>query len=492
MELSKILDSQVSSGLTDKIYRTNINEIQTEDDKQTSELYEVNIFGNVVQIAPGLTIKDTQYPKLIYCYVYAIVKNKVKAKLGIVEDLTTTPPVFFDISLIEDGRLRLFDVYEQNPELIKDLEYVPNTTEKVKDKQLESGYIEMNENVFDYFIREIKDGITTSEQYKEISEELKDENKRKKDTKTNDEIRKALDTYKKAISDEKTRTNKKVYYFNKNVINDIRKYVTNINKLSEILFILHIVLKNFNFIVIDDNEIVHDINKYRLFNRTPENNSLPYIVVQWKDDMPMLIGKYDSYKILPQKYTGVMIEPIKRPRTIKNSESVEAKPSRKTTSMKESESSTAAEPLPPPKEVKPSRKTTSMKETESAAAAPPLPPPKEVKPSRKTTSMKETESAAAAPPLPPPKEVEVKPVRTSALSSAKPLTSLKELEQKLRDDNNDDDEYSRKPKTKTSLKSDSQPKQVVQEVESLLNSNENEPKKIPNPKSTQRLKKGLK
>jgi hypothetical protein len=450
MELSKVLDSQVSSGLTDKIYRTNINEIQAEDDKQTSELYEVNIFGNVIQIAPGLTIKDTQYPKLVYCYVYAILKNKVKAKLGIVEDLTTTPPVFFDISLIEDGRLRLFDVYEQNPDLIKELEYVQNTTEKVKEKQLESGYTEMNENVFDYFIREIKDGIPTSEQYKEISEELKDEVKREKDKKTNDEVRKALDIYKKSISEEKAKSGKKVYYFNKNVINDIRKYVNNINTLSEILFIIYVVLKNFNVIVIDENESVYNMNKYRPFSRTPENESFPYLVVQWKDDMPMLIGKYDSYKILPQKYTGIETDPIKRPRTVKKSEVSEAKPSRKTST------------------------TTTISRKESEAAAPPLPPP--------------------------PAEAKL-----SKLMASQPFKSLKEIQKELENDNND--EYPEDPiiKKKSLLSKQSvkppipphqPPPPVVEEIEGLLDSNDNDvqpqSKKIPNPKSTQRLKKIMK
>ncbi len=299
MELSKIIDSQVSSGLTPKIYRTNINEIEPNDDKQKSELYEINVFDHILQIAPGLTIKDKEYKDLTYCYIYVILKNKVKAKLGIVEELTDSPPVIFDISLIEDGRLRLFDVYEQNPELIKELEYVQVSREKEAEPTYTGpGYEEMDENVFDYIIKEELKNQTSEKTitgYENLSKQTKDSIKQSQYPEEQKIIVEILGMYKKPIVDAKKN-------MSETAINILKNGVKNISQLCASLLLLSISLKTFNFIILDETDEVVKLNNYRAFTTFPLVETLPYFIVKWENNMPHLIEKYNSFSLLPDKY----------------------------------------------------------------------------------------------------------------------------------------------------------------------------------------------
>lgn len=300
MELSKIIDSQVSSGLTEKRYRTNINEINPEDNKQQSELYEINVFGHILHIAPGLTIKDKEYPKLVYCYIYAILKNKVKAKLGIVEELTDSPPEIFDISLIEDGRLRLFDVYEQNPDLIRELEYVGNAeTEKSMREQREkpAGYEKMNINIFEYIKSIITSKINGKPGHDEIKLELKNDDKKGEYPSYHKILKGILSIYTKILVEKKA-------YITKEVVDEIKIHAKDMNSLCAILVILEIGIKKFNIIVLDNNDtVVKEINYYRKFTNTPINKDLEYLIVKFtEDNEPILIEKYSSYEVLSENY----------------------------------------------------------------------------------------------------------------------------------------------------------------------------------------------
>ncbi len=299
MELSKIIDSQVSSGLSSKIYRTNINEIQPEDDKQKSELYEVNIFDHILRIAPGLTIKDGEIPKLCYCYIYVILKNKVKAKLGIVEELTDSPPAIFDISLIEDGRLRLFDVYEQNPELITELQYIQNAQNVREEPKYEGpGFESMDENVFDYMIREELPNQTSEKTiagYENLSKQTKDATKQSKYPEEQKSIVEVLGMYKKPIVEAKKNMSEKALII-------LKEGVKNIRQLCASLLLLEVSLKTFNFIILDETDEVVNTTNIRAFTTFPKIDTLKYLIVKWENDMPHLIEKYSSYELLPDKY----------------------------------------------------------------------------------------------------------------------------------------------------------------------------------------------
>ena len=67
------VDSRISS----KTYKTDVDELEPNDQNLKSELYEVSIFNHNINISPGLVIKEDN---LSYCYVYAIKNNKVAKK----------------------------------------------------------------------------------------------------------------------------------------------------------------------------------------------------------------------------------------------------------------------------------------------------------------------------------------------------------------------------------------------------------------------------
>jgi hypothetical protein len=345
MELSKVIDSQVSSGLTQKIYRTNINEIHPNDDKQKSELYEINIFGHILQIAPGLTIKDSEYKNLSYCYIYVILKNKVKSKLGIVEEITDSPPLIFDISLIEDGRLRMFDVFEQNPEIIKELEYVQTATtnkERKERKRNGTGYEAMNENVFDYIIREEIQKQTESHTvkgYDALSKQSKDESKKALYPNEQKVIVETLATYKKPlIASNKNMT--------ESVVNSLRKISKDLDHLCVSLLLLETSLRTFNIILLDENDTVVSLENYRKFTHINVGKTLSYLVIKWENDTPLLIEKYSSYDVLPQEY--------KEERILETEKAEQAENTEKQKNNKPMTVSVVGEPeipLPPPSSV---------------------------------------------------------------------------------------------------------------------------------------------
>jgi hypothetical protein len=115
------MESSVASKLSPNIYTADIHKLYKDDNDVPSELYEINIFNNVLHIAPGKPIIDDKL-KLTYMYVYAIKNEKVVANLGVYELLTDKPEKMYDISTLDD--LLLFDVYYTSPSKIKELEIV--------------------------------------------------------------------------------------------------------------------------------------------------------------------------------------------------------------------------------------------------------------------------------------------------------------------------------------------------------------------------------
>ena len=207
------VDSRISS----KTYKTNVDELEPNDQNIKSELYEVSIFNHTLKIAPGLVIQEDN---LSYCYVYAIKNNKVVKKIGVYEKMDDSSDLF-DLSTFSEGSLCLFDVYEKNPSLILELEDTKET--------------KVVEDAFDFILTKINDEDPdkkvelTKKAYKEILLLLTS----KKKEGENENIRiitNLLNLIKKTIGDKK--------YYGQDTQDKIKKYATDFKKriLSLIVF----------------------------------------------------------------------------------------------------------------------------------------------------------------------------------------------------------------------------------------------------------------
>jgi len=233
------VDSRISS----KTYKTNVDELEPNDQNIKSELYEVSIFNHVIKISPGLVIQEDN---LSYCYVYAIKNNKVVKKIGVYETLDESPDVF-DLSTFREGSLCLFDVYERNPSLILELEEATSTPE-TKD----------TEDVFDYLLTKINDDepdkkiALTKNSYKGILLVLTTKKKVQEDENSRI-ITNLLNLIKKSITTKK--------YFNETTQESIKKYAKELNKKILSLIVSEPFLK-IRFIFTQD-DMVYDDSEFR-------------------------------------------------------------------------------------------------------------------------------------------------------------------------------------------------------------------------------------
>jgi hypothetical protein len=115
----------------DKEYNTTIDDLEERDYNIKSELYKVRIFNKNIHIASGNIIKDEKYTTLYYCYVYVILKERVKAKLGVYEKVIdgTEIPIQFDLSLFDEGSMLVFDNYYNDTKKINEFEVADVTQE---------------------------------------------------------------------------------------------------------------------------------------------------------------------------------------------------------------------------------------------------------------------------------------------------------------------------------------------------------------------------
>ena len=244
------VDSRISS----KTYKTNVDELEPNDQNLKSELYEVSIFNHKLKIAPGLVIQEDN---LSYCYVYAIKNNKVVKKIGVYEKIDDSSDIF-DLSTFSEGSLCLFDVYEKNPSLVLEME----DTEEIKVK----------EDAFDFILTKINDEDPdkkvelTKKSYKEILVLL---TAKKKDG-DNENIRiitNLLNLIKKTIGDKK--------YYGEATQDKIKKYATDFKKRILSLIVSEPFL-GLRFIFTKDGEPIDD-SEFREWSI--KNEVKEYVVV---------------------------------------------------------------------------------------------------------------------------------------------------------------------------------------------------------------------
>ena len=110
----------------DKEYDTLVDELEESDYELKSELYKVTVFNKVIHISPGNVIKDERHASLYYCYVYVIIKERVKAKLGVYEKIIEGKdiPKQFDLSEFDEGTMLVFDDYYTEPKRLNEFEIV--------------------------------------------------------------------------------------------------------------------------------------------------------------------------------------------------------------------------------------------------------------------------------------------------------------------------------------------------------------------------------
>jgi len=227
------VDSRISS----KTYKTNVDELEPNDQNIKSELYEVSIFNHPLKIAPGLVIQEDN---LSYCYVYAIKNNKVVKKIGVYEKIEDDSDMF-DLSTFSEGSLCLFDVYEKNPGLILELEDTDTKPNSLR------------EDVFDFILTKINDEEPekrvelTKKSYKEILLLLTA--RKKEDSENNKIITNLLNLIKKTIGDKK--------YYGEETQDKIKKYATDVKKRMLSLIVSEPFL-SLRFIFTKDGEPMDD------------------------------------------------------------------------------------------------------------------------------------------------------------------------------------------------------------------------------------------
>jgi hypothetical protein len=271
----------VESRISSKTYKTNVDELEPNDQGLKSDLYEVSIFNHVIKISPGLAIKEDN---LSYCYVYAIKNNKVVAKIGVYETLDETEDIF-DLSTFSEGTLCLFDVYERNPSLILELEEVSQKNEE-------------KDTVFDYMLTKINDDepdkktTLTKNSYKGIllvltakKKVLEDENSRI--------ITNLLNIIKKSVSTKK--------YFNETTQEAIKKYAKDLNKKVLSLIVSEPFLK-VRFIFTKDDE-AYDDSEFREWSI--KTDITEYVIVSV--DTFEVIETYPADS-LNEKYADMLVD----------------------------------------------------------------------------------------------------------------------------------------------------------------------------------------
>jgi len=271
----------VESRISSKTYKTNVDELEPNDQGLKSDLYEVSIFNHVIKISPGLAIKEDN---LSYCYVYAIKNNKVVAKIGVYETLDETEDIF-DLSTFSEGTLCLFDVYERNPSLILELEEASQKNEE-------------RDTVFDYMLTKINDDepdkktTLTKNSYKGIllvltakKKVLEDENSRI--------ITNLLNIIKKSVSTKK--------YFNETTQEAIKKYAKDLNKKVLSLIVSEPFLK-VRFIFTKDDE-AYDDSEFREWSI--KTDITEYVIVSV--DTFEVIETYPADS-LNEKYADMLVD----------------------------------------------------------------------------------------------------------------------------------------------------------------------------------------
>ena len=273
------VDSRISS----KTYKTNVDELEPNDQNIKSELYEVSIFNHVIKIAPGLVIQEDN---LSYCYVYAIKNNKVVKKIGVYELLDDKAQDVFDLSTFSEGSLCLFDVYERNPSLILELEEVKEESDK--------------DTVFDYLLTKINDDdpdkkiALTKNSYKGILLVLTQKKKVQEDENSRI-ITNLLNIIKKSIETKK--------YFNETTQEAIKKYAKDLNKKILSLIVSEPFLK-VRFIFTKDDE-VYDDSEFREWSIKTEITE--YVIVSV--DTFEVVETYPADR-LEERYMNMLAETI--------------------------------------------------------------------------------------------------------------------------------------------------------------------------------------
>jgi hypothetical protein len=271
----------VESRISSKTYKTNVDELEPNDQGLKSELYEVSIFNHLINISPGLVIKEDN---LSYCYVYAIKNNKVYKKIGVYETLDESPDIF-DLSTFSEGSLCLFDVYERNPSLILELEEV-KSQKNVQD------------TVFDYLLTKINDDdpdkktALTKNSYKGILMILNEKKKVQEDENSRI-ITNLLNIIKKSISTKK--------YFNETTQDAIKKYAKDLNKKILSLIVSEPFLK-VRFIFTKDDG-VYDDSEFREWSIKTDITEYAIVSV----DTFEVLETYPADG-LSEKYSNMLVE----------------------------------------------------------------------------------------------------------------------------------------------------------------------------------------
>jgi hypothetical protein len=406
----------VESRISSKTYKTNVDELEPNDQGLKSDLYEVSIFNHVIKISPGLAIKEDN---LSYCYVYAIKNNKVVAKIGVYETLDETEDIF-DLSTFSEGTLCLFDVYERNPSLILELE---ETSQKNEER----------DTVFDYMLTKINDDepdkktTLTKNSYKGIllvltakKKVLEDENSRI--------ITNLLNIIKKSVSTKK--------YFNETTQEAIKKYAKDLNKKVLSLIVSEPFLK-VRFIFTKDDEayddsefrewsIKTDITEYVIVSvdtfEVIETYPVDSLNEKYADMLVDNMPKGTSLNKQPEKKK--IVEPPLEPtlETIAEDKSVSFKPKTKDpyeVDLNAEESNEPEETKPKdsePKEPEPKSRTKTKAETKSESK-----PKSKTKVETKAESKSETKAESKSE-----SKAETKPKsRTKTKPESKPVEETK-------------------------------------------------------------------
>ena len=299
------VDSRISS----KTYKTNVDELEPNDQNIKSDLYEVSIFNHPLKIAPGLVIQEDN---LSYCYVYAIKNNKVVKKIGVYEKIEDDSEMF-DLSTFSEGSLCLFDVYEKNPSLILELE----------DTETQTNSKSLKEDVFDFLLTKINDSEPekqveiTKKSYKDILELLK--SKKKEDSEDNKIITNLLNLIKKTIGDKK--------YYGEDTQDKIKKYATDFKKRMLALIVTEPFL-GLRFIFTKDGEPIDDA-EFRVWSIKSEIKE--YVIVSENFEVietyPVdgLDAKYKVDEPLEPVQTVQTVEPVPEESAVKTKTKAKSK-----------------------------------------------------------------------------------------------------------------------------------------------------------------------
>jgi hypothetical protein len=273
----------------DKEYDTLLDELEEGDYELKSELYKVTVFNKILHISPGNVIKDERLATLYYCYVYIIIKDRVKAKLGVYEKMIEGAdiPEQFDLSEFDEGSMLVFDEYYKDPKRINQFEIVEQA--------------EMDDaNVFLYL-----QGLKDEDPKFEITVE---------NSKLHSETRltKIYDMIRKDKNSKKYNDMFKVYLeyfnnlekFNNKLMEKLEKLDLNSFNLMFILSILEFYLSvKFIFVsdvdgtllLVDDSEIRSVFNK-RSFNEIIVLDVATKNIVEKTDDISQLKALMDKYR----------------------------------------------------------------------------------------------------------------------------------------------------------------------------------------------------